>query len=260
MHVIVCMKQVPDPEGPRDSFFINTQDMKVEPRGIPPALSLFDENALEAALRIKDADKKNVKITVLSMGKKVSGAILLKALAAGADSAVTVQGQGLEMENQDSFSTARLLASAVEKMGPYDLILTGRQSADSNAGQTGILLAGLLGIPAVGLAQKIIPDSGQALIERVIQGGCEKMKAPLPCLAVVGNEAGELRYPAMKERRLAKNKPVREWSMDDMDLKESRQKKVVLRKLFAPSARARQCRFITGSTLAEVLREDQILS
>ncbi|WP_051327274.1 electron transfer flavoprotein subunit beta/FixA family protein [Desulfatibacillum aliphaticivorans] len=257
MNIIVCMKQAPDPEGPRDSFCINVEDMKVEPKGIPPALSLFDENALEAALRIKDADKENVKITVLCMGKKVSSAVLLKALAAGADAAVMVQGA--EYGVQDSFSTARALAAAVAKIGDYDLILCGRQASDSNAGQTGILLAYVLGIPAVSLAQKIVPDSAHALIERVLQGGYETVKAPLPCLAVVGNEAGELRYPAMKERRLAKKKPTSEWAMDDLALGGALSQKVTLKRLFAPTARTRACKFVAGDALAQVLREDQVI-
>ena len=84
MKLIVCIKQVPDPEGPRESFVINHETGKVEPQGIPPVLSLFDENALEAALRIKDKDPGNVQVTLLSLGKKVSSAVMLKALAAGA--------------------------------------------------------------------------------------------------------------------------------------------------------------------------------
>ena len=91
MHIIVCIKQVPDPEGPSESFDINTELNQVNPIGIPPVLSLFDENALEAALRIKDAHGQDTKITILSIGKRVSNAVMIKALAAGADELIKVE-------------------------------------------------------------------------------------------------------------------------------------------------------------------------
>ncbi|MCP4683010.1 MAG: electron transfer flavoprotein subunit beta, partial [Desulfobacterales bacterium] len=75
MKILVCIKQVPDPEGPQDCFVINPETLRVEPKGIPPVLSLFDENALEAALRVKD-NNKDVNITVISIGKRISNAVL----------------------------------------------------------------------------------------------------------------------------------------------------------------------------------------
>ena len=81
MDIIVCVKQVPDPEGPPSALEVDEEAKKVIPRGIPPVLSPFDENALEAALRLKS--DRGAKVTVLSMGKTVSKAVLSKALAVG---------------------------------------------------------------------------------------------------------------------------------------------------------------------------------
>ena len=143
MNIIVCIKQVPDPEGPQDCFAINPETVRVEPRGIPPVLSLFDENALEAALRIKDAHGEEVKITVVSVGRRISNAVLQKALAVGADDLVKVEGEAFESGSLDSFATASALAATIKQIDAYDLILAGRQAADWNAGQVGIFLAGL---------------------------------------------------------------------------------------------------------------------
>ena len=114
MNIIVCMKQVPDPEGPQDCFAINPETVRVEPRGIPPVLSLFDENALEAALRIKDAHGEEVKITVVSLGRRISNAVLQKALAVGADDLVKVEGEAFESGGLDSFGTASALAATIK--------------------------------------------------------------------------------------------------------------------------------------------------
>ena len=155
MKLIVCIKQVPDPEAPQDCFVINPDTLLVEPKGIPPVLSLFDENALEAALRIKDAHGDETKIVVVSMGKRISNAVLQKALAVGADELVKVEDEALETGRLDSHAAATVLAEAVRKIGDYDLILTGRQAADWNAGQVGMGMAQLLGLPAITLARKV---------------------------------------------------------------------------------------------------------
>lgn len=121
MHIVVCMKQVPDPESPSESFAINQETMRVEPRGIPPVMSLFDENALEAALKVKDADRAGTKVTVLSAGKKVPDAVMLKSLAAGADELFKIEGPDLDNMALNARGTAHVLAKAIEKIGDADL-------------------------------------------------------------------------------------------------------------------------------------------
>ena len=266
MRIIVCIKQVPDPEGPRESFVINEATNCVEPSGIPPVLSLFDENALEAALKIKDADKDNVTVSVLSIGKKVSNAVMVKALAAGADELLKVEDDAFESGNLDSFATASVLASAIKKAGNYDLILVGRQAADWNAGQVGINIAGMLDVPCVTLAKKVVPENGSVIVDRVLPNGDETVKTQLPAVVMVSNEVGELRYPAMKERRNAKNKPVTAWEKGDIGLSDMPKNKIVLKRLFKPELKEKACKIITGATLAEAgknlalkLKEDGIV-
>ncbi len=266
MDIIVCIKQVPDPEGPQDCFVINPETVRVEPRGLPPVLSLFDENALEAALKIKDACGEDVKITVLSLGRRLSNAVLQKALAVGADELVKVEGEIFEASGQDSFSAASALAAAVRRIGAYDLILTGRQAADWNAGQVGIFLAGLLGLPAVTLARRVDIQGASVVVERVLPNGYERVRVPLPAVVVASNEVGEMRYPTMIQRREAKKKPVTAWGAEDIGLEGIPRNRVVLKRLFAPEMRKGQCRVVDGETpaamgrnLARRLREDGVL-
>jgi electron transfer flavoprotein beta subunit len=267
MEIIVCIKQVPDPEGSQDCFAIDREALRVEPRGIPPVLSLFDENALEVALRVKDARKEgDVEITVVSMGKKISNAVLQKALAVGADALVKVEDDALESGAVDSCVTACVLAAAIKKIGKYDLILAGRQAADWNAGQVGIGIAHLLGIPAVALVRKVDVVGGHAISERVTASGYEIVKTPLPALLVASNEVGELRYPTMIQRRDAKRKPVVSWRMAEVGVEGRLQTRLVLKGLFAPEMRKRQCQFIEGQTpaqagrkLAQRLRSDGLI-
>ena len=112
MHIVVCIKQAPDHEGPRESYEIDQDALRVVPRGIPPVLSLFDENALEAALRIKD-NSDDVKVTILSIGKKVSNAVMVRALAAGADELAKVEDERFDSHELDSWATAGVMAKTM---------------------------------------------------------------------------------------------------------------------------------------------------
>jgi len=255
MHIIVCIKQVPDPEGPRESFVINKENLCVEPRGIPPALSLFDENALEAALRIKDLDPKNVKVTVLSMGRKLSAAVLMKALAAGADELLKVESPAFDPSVLDCLSSATVLAAAVSKIGTSDLILVGRQAADWNAGQTGTFLAGLLNLPCITLAGKITVSGDEIEVERVQSDGSEIVKTVLPAVVMVSNEIGELRYPAMKARREAKKKPITSWTAADLDLGSQPPVRMKLKELYIPEIPTGRCEIISADNPEEAGRQ-----
>jgi len=259
------MKQVPDPEGPRDAFEINQATGMVEPRGIPPVLSLFDENALEMALRIKDVHPAGAHITVMTMGKRISNAVMLKALAAGADCLVKVEDESLDAANLDSYLTARVLAAALAKMG-FDLIVVGRQAADWNDGQVGIGVARLLDLPAVTLARSLQASGDELMIERVLPLGYEVVRTTLPALIIVGGDGGELRYPSMIQRRDAKNKPVTTWTLADIGLDGLPARRVIRQRLFAPELKDRACRLVDGSSpaeagrnLAERLRGDRIV-
>ena len=255
MNIIVCIKQVPDPEGPQDCFVIKPDTLRVEPRGIPPVLSLFDENALEAALRIKEARKGDAKVTVVSIGRTLSNAVLQKALAVGADELVKVEGEAFESGALDSYSTATALSCAIQKIGPYDLVLAGRQAADWNAGQVGIFLAGLLAVPAITLARKLEIQGEHVLAERLIPGGYEIVRAPLPAVIIASTEMGEMRYPTLPQRRDAKKKPVRTWRAEDIGFGRSRENRVVLKRLFPPKIRKGKCQIMEAATPAQAGRE-----
>lgn len=265
MQIIVCMKQVPDPEGPRDAFEINQASGLVEPRGIPPVLSLFDENALEMALRIKDAQPEGVRISVLSMGRRVSNAVMLKALAAGADDLVKVEDDSLEAGRLDSFATAQVLASAIRRL-PHDLIIVGRQAADLNDGQVGIGIAHILNLPVVTLARALTVQGGEMMVERVLANGHEVVRAPLPAVIMASNEVGELRYPSMIQRREAKQKPIQAWGMNEIGLAAPPSPRLMRKRLYVSELKLRQCRIFDGNTpadagrdLALTLKEDRVI-
>jgi electron transfer flavoprotein beta subunit len=265
MRLIVCVKQAPDHEGPRESYQIDPGLIRVEPSGIPPVISLFDENALEAALRIKD-ERNDVKITLVSVGKRISNAVMFRALAAGADELIKIEDGRYDSRILDTRTTAEIIASAVRKIGDWDLILAGRQSSDWNNGYMGIVLGKILNIPCITFAQRVEIQSSALIVDRAVDGGCEIVKSTLPAVVMVTNELGELRYPAMKERREAKNKPVHLWPGKDIAPETRFSGKLELKRLVHPELKTKDCRFIEGESpeqagmnLAKRLFEDQIL-
>ena len=179
MNVIVCVKQVLDPEAPPASFKIDPATNKaVPPPGVPPVISTFDEYAVEAALRIKEA--KGGKITVLSMGANMQRDVVKKPLSMGADELILLEDASFV--DGDSWSAAYALSMAIKKIGSYDVILCGRQAADWDSGQVGSGIAQLLGLPSVTLARKIEVVDGKAKVERVVIDGYEVIEVVLPAL------------------------------------------------------------------------------
>ncbi len=152
LNIIVCVKVVTDQEAPASTFKIDPEGRRALPgQGVPPVLNPYDENSLEAALKVKEQHP--AKITVISAGKSVPKAVIKKSLAVGADDLAVIEDD--VFEDADSFTTAYLLTAAVRKLGNYDLIPIGRMASDTNAGQVTSRMSELLGIPGITLARKI---------------------------------------------------------------------------------------------------------
>ena len=266
MNMIVCLKQVIDPETPPASFKIDPQSNKiVPPPGIAPVLDPYSEYALEAALRIKDA--KGGKITALSLGSDLVREVVKKPLAMGADELVLLEDEAFT--EGDSWSTAYALAMAIKKLGDYDLIFCGRQAADWDAGQVGSAIAELLGLPSVTVAQKIDISDGQARVERVTDDGYEVIEVPLPALITVSNELGEVRYPNIRGIMAARKKEPIIWRPADIGASAPQLgaagRRTRLLKLWLP-VREGKCQMIEGDSpeeqavnLAIKLREAKLL-
>jgi len=261
--IVVCIKQVYDPEGPAESFEVDGTGLRVNARGIHPTVSPFDENALEAAVKIKESV--GAKITLVSLGESHSKAVILKAMAIGADDAVLIQGERLDHQRLDSYTTAGLLARAISRLENFDLVLTGRQAADTNAGQVGTLIACKLGIPVVTVARSIEVADGKVLVETVLPDGFERVESPLPAVVTVSHEGGELRYPSLAAIKKAKQLPQLVLSPAEIDEEQPGEGLVRVVSLVAPSLE-RTCTVIeedtpedTGSKLAEVLRADRVV-
>jgi electron transfer flavoprotein beta subunit len=243
IHIIVCMKIVIDPEVPFSGFRIDREAMKpIPPEGMPPVINLFDENALEAALRIKD--EQECKITVLSLGRTLPKAILQKALALGADDAIGLEGP--EFENLDPFSTADALASAVRRIEKYDLIFAGRQAADWDSGIVWAGIAEALHLPAISIARKATISGDKVITERVASDGIEVLEADIPAVINFSNEVGVLRQLNLPDLVKARKREITKWSAGDIDFKNINPMRMA--DLYIPDLPLVECRFVQGET------------
>jgi electron transfer flavoprotein beta subunit len=247
LNIIVCVKVVTDPEAPASTFRIDPAGRRAIPgQGVPPVLNPYDENSLEAALRIKE--KQPTKITVISAGKTLPKAIVKKSLAVGADELVIIEDE--IFEDADSCTTANILAAAIRKLGAPDIILTGRMAADTNSGQVGPGIAELLGIPSITVARKIEVSDGKARVERALADGYETVESPMPCLITVSHELGELRQATVKGLMAAQKQPFTNWKISDLSVNLTAGRRSKALRLFIPEKKV-NCEIIPGETPEE---------
>jgi len=260
--IIVCIKDVPDPEAPGSSYEIHSDTKRVVPIGIPPVINPYDQNALELAARLKD--RWGGKVIALNMSEKAVAPILKKALAVGADELVLLEDPAFK--GLTSHATAQVLSAGIQKLGTFDLIVTGRQAADWDSGQVGLLIAGILKIPGINLVQKVELQDGSITVERLRRNAYEVITASLPALVTVGSEVGDLRLTSLKAIQDARKKPVTIWRSADLDLAPTLLRKRNLRAIIPPPSQARRCLFITGKSIEEKaenlalrLRQDRVI-
>lgn len=244
MNMIVCVKQVVDPETPAASFKIDPEAKRaVASKDKPMVISPFDENAVEAALKVKDAS--GGKVMILSMGGESAKEVIKHSLAMGGDEGYKLTDDGYI--DSDAYATAANLAEAIKKIGEYDIIFCGRQEADWDAGQVGSGVAEILGIPSVTAVKKIEVQDGKAVVERVLPDGYETIEVPLPALFTVSNEIGEPRYATLKGIMAAAKKQVTNWGAADVPPAQARSQML---KIYIPVHEG-ECEMIEGETVEE---------
>jgi len=266
MKIIVCAKQVPDPEAPPESFKIDPTGKKiVVDDHVERVVSTFDENAVEAALRIKDEQEAH--ITVLSCGYRLDPKVIKKPLAMGCDELILLEGE--VFEDGDSWSTAYALSCAIRKIDNYQIILFGRQASDWDSGQVGLGVAELLGIPCITLAKKIAVVGNKVKVDRLWADGIEIVEAEMPSLITVSSEMGEPRYSTISGVMAAAKKDPIIWGAGDIGVSDSEVgavgRKTRVKKIFKP-IKEMECEIIEGETeqeaaeaLAYRLQEENLL-
>ena len=260
----VLAKQVIDPEMPTAAFQIDPATKQVvPPANIHPVVNGFDENAVEAALQIKDTQEAS--ITVISAGTSFALEVMKKPLSMGADELVLLQDD-LFNNTIDSFQTAFLLSEAIKKLGGFDLIICGRQASDWDNAQVPLGVAELLGLSCVSLGKKVEISGDKVVVERLIPDGFEVVHAPMPALVTVSNELGQPRYPTLRGIMAATRKLPIIWSASDLSIgSDMLEPKVTLHDLFIPE-RNQLCEIIEGDNeeeaarnLAQKLREAKLI-
>jgi electron transfer flavoprotein beta subunit len=209
MKIIVCIKQVPE----RDAQVrISSSGRWIEESDIQFAMNESDAYALEEALQLKE--KHGGEVVVLSAGPERAGTTIREALAKGADRAIQVESDNLN--ELDALGVAQLLANAAKQESP-DLVLTGLQSDDLGYGQTGVIMAELMGLPHASLILNVEKtDSGITVKRELEEGWFQNIELPLPAVLMIQSGGTKLRYATLMGIKKAKTKELRKVSSADL--------------------------------------------
>jgi electron transfer flavoprotein beta subunit len=237
LNIIVCVKSVVL-DAP-DGVVVRTMDSC--------ALNPFDRPAIEAALKLQE--EYGGKITALSMGPEAACLGLYEALSMGIDQAVLVSDP--KLAGSDTLATSTALGSAIKKLEPYDLVIFGAKTSDSDTGQVGPQTAVYLGLPLVTGVYDIQPNGRSLFVERRIDEFIERYEIALPGVFTIHPLAFQPRDSSLMEINEAfTDKRIRKMSLDHLDLSPeqvgnsgSPTRLLAMKKV----KRERKCDFIPGS-------------
>lgn len=225
MKIVVAIKQVPE----RDAQVrIDSASKWIDEADLQWALNESDAYALEEALRLKEAH--GGEVIVLSAGPERVGSTLREALAKGADRAIQIDAD--DLGQRDVLNVAQLLAAAIKPENP-DLVLTGLQSDDLGYGQTGVILAELLGLPHASLILHVEQSGfGLAVKRELEEGWFQTIELQTPALLTIQSGGNKLRYATLMGIKKAKTKELRHTSAAELGVAPAQT--VTLNRLTAP--------------------------
>jgi electron transfer flavoprotein beta subunit len=266
MRIVVCVKEVLDPDAVNNYALagrleIGDDGKSLTQAAIPRLMNGFDEQALEAALKIKDGGA-DCSITVVSAGLS-PGDILKHAAALGADEVASIEADPGEL---DSFAIASLLAGYIRTSGGADLVLCGRQASDDDQGVVPALIGEMLDLPTVTIARAVEARDGGVRVTRVTPDGDEVVQVAGGAVVTISNELGDPRYPTAASKIKARRVKPTVVAISELGLSaEDAASRVVFTRQFVPTIEG-HCEFISGDSPAELadrliarLREDSVI-
>jgi len=211
MHLVVCIKQVP-----------NTTEIKIDPQtntlvreGVESIINPFDLYAIEEAIRLKE--KYGGKVTAISMGPSQVESALREAVSMGVDDIILLSDK--RFAGADTWATSLTLATAIKKLGDYDLILFGQQAIDGDTAQVGPGVATHLVLPQTCFVRKIEKVQEKSItVERLMEDGYDTVEMKLPSVITVVKEINVPRLPSLRGKRVAKSTQLTVWNADDLEL------------------------------------------
>jgi len=210
MKIAVCAKYVPDAAA---QLRLDPETKRLDRSG-EGALNQFDVNAVEEALRLKEAEGEG-EVVIISLGPERALEAMRKALAMGADKVVLVSDEGAA--GSDLVATSRILAAALEREKP-DLVLFGQQASDSDGAVLWAAVADRLRRPLISQAAELTRENGKVRGKRQTEYGYDLIEAPLPAVVAVSDAINEPRYPSLKGIMGAKKKPQETLSLGDLGI------------------------------------------
>lgn len=261
MNLVVIIKQVPEIELVR----VDEAAGQVTLPSGPGVVNPFDEYGIEEALKIKE--QLGGKVMALTLGSERAESALRQALSVGVDEAILVTDPAFD--ESDPQATAKVLASAIKKIGEVDLVLAGKQAIDDDSAQVPAALAARLDWPQILFVRKTesIADS-EAVFQRITEDGYDTVSTALPAVVSVVKEINEPRLPSLRGKMAAKKTQITKWSAADLDVESGEVgKNSPSRTVTALSPPPRQKgEMIEGETPEEIagklvqkLRDDQVI-
>lgn len=262
MHIVVTLKQVHDPNTPPERLVLGADGKSLtNPAGVSDVANGYDVNAVEEALKIREALGGSV--TVLGVGGEALKGHLRRAIAMGADKAIHIEGAG--GIDSDPAPVATLLAAAIRTLPPVDLVLCGRQSSDTDNGQVLFRLAEQLGLSAVSPVKRMVEvavDSVQ--VERLTDDGVQRVQSTLPVLLGISNEANKPRSPSLKGVMGSKKAEIPTLRAADLGV-DLPAPSMVLRRVYFPEVSTARAEIVSaadgaaaGRALADRLHEEGV--
>ncbi|WP_424194785.1 electron transfer flavoprotein subunit beta/FixA family protein [Ampullimonas aquatilis] len=240
MHIVVCIKQVPDSAQIRVHPVTNT----IMRQGVPAIVNPYDLFALEEALRLKD--KFGGRVTMLCMGPPQAEDALKKCISFGADDAILVTDRAFA--GADTLATSYALAAAIQTIGKeqkVDLVFTGKQTIDGDTAQVGPGIAKRLGLQLLTYVSRIVEldlENNQIVVERRAEGGVQVLKTAVPSLITMLENTNEMRFANMTNMLRAARYNVRKWNKDEAGIEDVSKiglkgSPTVVSKVFGPTSR-----------------------
>jgi len=209
LNIIVCIKQVPE----TTEVEIDPETGRLKREGVAAVLNPFDEFAVEEGLRLRE--RYGGKVKAVTMGPLMAEEALRDAIAMGCDEAWLETDRAFA--GADTLATSYALSLAVEKMGPYDLVICGMKTTDGDTGQVGPELAEHLGIPHICYVNKVLEVSdGVIRVTRMLDEGVEVLEALLPALITVTKEINQPRLATIRSRLRARKAEIKRLTAEDV--------------------------------------------